>query len=260
MRRAVFLAPFVFAACSNSGTLDTSDTADTSDTGEDPGSEFAMRVDGATLAEDGDGFDLDEHATTSTSDPVGCGKVDGSGGIDNELSGLQGTMSTFGFDLDAAFADAIAGGDLVIDITVSGYHGSDDDVVLVDVTSNGEQVATNVQGSVADDVLTASLDLLPLSGEISGATFEVTARDVELSLPLSGAPASVSVSNGMLGGGLLWDESGDNDLRALVLANVPSSLAGIAESYAEGALDLQAAGTGDCDAISAALILDASPL
>ena len=213
-----------------------------------------------TLADEGDGFDLDDHATTSSSDPIGCGKVDGSGGADNVLSSLQESLSSFGVDLEAMFADGIASGDLVLDYAVSGYHGPDDAEVLLDVTSNGNLVATGVAGSVSGDVLSATIPEMPMTGA-SGTDFEITTRNVQIRLPMIGAPDAAEVSGGMLGGGLLWDEAGDHDLRSVVLANLPSFVSeDTAESMVqEDVLDLQPTGsTGDCDALSVALLVDAS--
>lgn len=65
----------------------------------------------------GEGFDLDEHTTTDRNDPVGCGKEDGPGGIDNQLGPLvEGIVQGAGLDQDpdALLLENIQNGSLLL--------------------------------------------------------------------------------------------------------------------------------------------------
>ncbi len=220
---------------------------------------FSMRVTRAALAGEGEGFDLDGFDTRSSSDTVGCGKVDAEGGVDTALLGQRSALESFGFDLDASLRAAIRDGDLIIDLDVDGYQvGGASHTVSLDVSANGATVAVGVSAEVVGDVLFTTIDALPLNGEMDGVAFQVTVRDVHLELPISGVPESPRVSGGLLAGGLPWDEAGDDDLRGLVLPLVPTAMQAFAESLVKGALDLQPDGSGPCDAISATLSVDAS--
>lgn len=52
------------------------------------GMEMVFVADTLAIGEPTEGFDLDDHTTSDRDDPVGCGKVDGPGGVDNQLSPL----------------------------------------------------------------------------------------------------------------------------------------------------------------------------
>jgi len=64
------------------------------------GDEKVFVFDTLAIGEQSDGFDLDEHQTTSADDPTGCGKVDGPEGVDNQLGPLVDAIVE-GADLDA---------------------------------------------------------------------------------------------------------------------------------------------------------------
>jgi len=264
----VSLSLLAFLAACNSGGIGIDDAGDTGTDGPVTtcdGHPFTLQVTAAHLASDSDGFDIDAHDTTSTSDPIGCGQVDASGGIDNALAALAPSVASFGFDLDTALSDAVANGDVMLDFTISGYDGGpDDDCVLIDVAANDQTVTTSVQASISGNLLTASMPEIPLSGQVNAGggpqQVDITLRNVTLELPLSGAPDNATVAGGMLGAGIPWDEEGDNDLRGLVLASLPSYVpASVADNLIGQKLDLQPTGSqGSCDALSSALVLDAS--
>jgi hypothetical protein len=231
------------------------------------GNAFTLRIDGLSVAASSTGFDLDGHDTQDTNDPVGCGKLDATGGVDNALAGLEATLTSYGFGIGGPLADAVSQGDVVIDITVAGYDGGEtDDCVLVDITVNQEVVATSIESAVTGGVLDLQVPELPLQGEIDMGygpmPVDITARAVKLALPLAGSP--VSVTNGLMGAGLPWDEpANDADLRSLVEASVDPTWFPLVEGIMVQQLDLQPVGadaSASCDAISAALVVDATSL
>ncbi|MBW1881248.1 MAG: hypothetical protein JRI25_07955 [Deltaproteobacteria bacterium] len=261
-RLFLFVALGAVVACSGGGDTDDGVGEATCD-----GNAFTLRINGMSVATPTSGFDLDDHDTQSTDDSVGCGKVDGAGGVDNALSSLESSLSSFGLGIGGPLGDAVTAGDLVIDITVAGYDGGEtDDCVLLDLDVNDEVVVTSVESSVTGGVLDVELTELPLQGEIDMGygpmDVDITARAVVLSLPLAGSP--VSVTNGLMGAGLPWDEPGnDKDMRSLVEANVGATMFPLVEGIMVDRLDLQppgAASSADCDAISSALTVNATSL
>jgi hypothetical protein len=231
------------------------------------GNPFTLRIDGVRIASPDEGFDLDRHETLDSSDPIGCGKADGIGGVDNMLAQLEPTLNDLGVAIGPALVEAVRNGQVRIDITVAGLDDIvDDDCVLVDVAANGEVVTTGEEGSVVGGVLSISMYELPLSGTIDPGTgpiyADITARAVELELPLAGDP--ITVHSGMLGAGLPWDEvNNEADIRAIVQANIEPSYFPLVEAIIMGMLDLQpssGADTASCDALSAALVVDARTL
>ncbi len=101
----------------DSGTGTGTDTG--TDSGTDTGpcdgpDEWVM--DDAAIGDETVGFDLDDHETVDRSDPVGCGKVDGEGGIDNQLGPLLEAMAGIlgDFDANTIIAEAIADGSMLL--------------------------------------------------------------------------------------------------------------------------------------------------
>jgi len=81
------------------------------------GEEHVYVADTLAIGETNEGFDLDEHTTTDTNDPVGCGKIDGPAGIDNQLGPLvDGIVQGAGLDQnpDELLQESIDGGSLLL--------------------------------------------------------------------------------------------------------------------------------------------------
>lgn len=250
----------------NAGTIGNGQSGDTGPVSTCDGNPFTVEVDSVALAATTDGYDLDSHDTTSTSDPIGCGQVDAAGGIDNALANLAPTVSSFGFDINTMLGNAIQSGSVVIDITISGYDGgSDDSCVLVQATKNGSPLGDSVQGAIVSGDLQASLPTLELTGQVTAGgspqNVDIHMRDVTLDFPISGEPDNPVVTNGLIGAGIPWDEGTSTDMRSLVLASLPSYVPpSVADGLISGKLDLQPNGqqSGSCDAMSAALVVGAS--
>lgn len=250
-------------ACTSNGQIDgDGDGEATCD-----GNPFTLHIDDLAVAASSSGFDLDAHDTQATTDPVGCGKVDATGGVDNALSTLESTLASYDMGIGGPLADAVAAGDLVIDLTVAGYDGGEtDECVLVDIAVNEESVATSLETQVTGGVLTLEIAELPLEGEVDMGNgplpVDITARSVVFELPLAGEP--VSVTNGLMGMGMPWDEpANEADLRSLVQASIVPTFFPLVEGIMLNQLDLQppgAATSADCDAISAALTVGATSL
>jgi len=252
----------------DTSNLDGDDTGDgvgdTEDQTTCDGNPFTLRIDDVRMATQDEGFDLDGHETLSASDPIGCGKADGIGGVDNMLARLDPALNGLGVAIGPALVDAVRSGQVRIDITVAGLDDIvDDDCVRVDVTANGELVASGEEASVVGGVLSLRMEELPLNGTIDPGTgpiyADITARAVALELPLAGDP--VAVEGGLLGAGLPWDEvNNEADIRAIVEANVIPSYFPLVEGIVLNMLDLQPPSGGEaagCDALSAALVVDA---
>lgn len=99
------------------GDIDGDADGDADNDNPDDGAEAVFVADTLAIGETNQGFDLDDHTTTDRDDPVGCGKVDGPGGIDNQLSPLvQGIVEGAGLDQDpnALLLEQIQSGSLLL--------------------------------------------------------------------------------------------------------------------------------------------------
>lgn len=231
-------------------------------TGTCDGNPVTFRVDGLALGASSLGFDLDGHETVSTNDPIGCGHVDASGGVDNGLIGLANSMSMFNINMNDNIAAAIESGNLVLEMTMAGYDGgAEDGCILIDLAANGETVATSIEGEVVGGAVVATLSELPITTELSGGvTLELTLRNVQVEFPLEAENAGIR--DGLLGGGVPYDDpNSTDDLKTAIEAYVPSNFLSLAQGLIEDSLDLQPSGaaeTSDCDALSATLLIQAS--
>jgi hypothetical protein len=205
------------------------------------------------------GFDLDDHNTMDSDDPIGCGLVDDAGGIDNMLAGLLGlvTLVDSSLDVNALIAEAITAGDISITAVLTGYDGVGDDQALISLLINGEAVeglqgicmAVNAAGDLVGYLPTLPLALPP---------FEIDAENsVELTLDLSDVrikitnPSGNNPASAVIGGGVLWNDGEGNGLEAIVLELVESlapTFVDVVSELASGFLDL--GDPGDCDTIS----------
>lgn len=121
---------------SDPGTDTASETGSESDTVSDTASDCdgpaewvwdSMVVGDATT-----GFDLDDHETLDADDPIGCGKIDGAGGVDNQMGPLLEDLAALVEDYDAneALATAIADGTMLVLVrTIEPVALPDDDLV-----------------------------------------------------------------------------------------------------------------------------------
>jgi hypothetical protein len=259
-RWTTMVALLALAGCAGEGNNGDSDAP----SGTCDGNPITFRVHTIDVAASTQGFDLDDHNTTVSSDEIGCGIVDGPDGIDNELFGLQNTISSY-FDLAGSIDESIESGAMVVEFTVRGYDGDDDDCVLVDVTANGDSVAAGVEAEVVGGVLETEIEAFPLKGDFDvggGQTvaLDITLRDVQATFPIGGDP--LVIDQGILGGAIPWDDpTTEADLKTMILDSVGSTFFGIVEGLVLGMLDIQppdAPETSNCDALSAALRVSAS--
>lgn len=200
------------------------------------------------------GFDVDGFDTRSLNDPVGCGILDGEGGIDNRLENLLSIGTTFGFDLGSLLLGTSF--DLLIEIR--GYEGVDGDWVRADILSGGEIIAENAPGRVDGGVVEIHFDELPLpASPASLGTFALPLRFVRVSFDID-EPAATEA---LLGGAIVWDDGTEEDLESLVQSLIErfagtSFPVAVVETIIVGNLDIALEGPGTaCDAISLASFL-----
>jgi len=74
-------------------------------------------VDDLAIGDEDTGYDLDDHETTDRTDPIGCGKPDGAGGVDNQLGPLLEAIADLiddAFDADTLLDEAIADASILL--------------------------------------------------------------------------------------------------------------------------------------------------
>ncbi|MBI2897053.1 MAG: hypothetical protein HYY06_26080 [Deltaproteobacteria bacterium] len=99
------------------GDSDGDADGDADDDPPDDGAEHVFVTNTLAIGDITDGFDLDEHVTTERTDPIGCGKADGPGGIDNQLGPLVDAIvqgANLDVEPDQMIADNIADGSLLL--------------------------------------------------------------------------------------------------------------------------------------------------
>jgi hypothetical protein len=143
------------------GDTDVDTDADT-DTGSDTGTGTGSETDTGTLegppdtdfvmdsvlyGDDDDGFDLDGHDTESADDVVGCGHIDGPGGIDNQLGPVMQDIDLLtGENSEGLLGDAIEDGILLMLFRLAGLDDRvNDDAVDVHVFNavDADEIASN---------------------------------------------------------------------------------------------------------------------
>lgn len=202
------------------------------------------------------GFDLDGFDTRSVNDPIGCGLLDGEGGVDNRLQNLNEIASTFGFDL----ASLLLGTEFDLSIEIRGYEGLPEDWVRADIYSGEGLVVENAPGLAVDGIVEIHFEelMLPVSPAFGGP-IALPLRLVRLRFDLD-EPSSTEA---LLGGAIVWDDGTDEDLESLVqlfidlLGDSSSFPVGVIRTLITSNLDIALGGLGaPCDAISLASILE----
>lgn len=178
---------------------------------DDPGpGVMRYRVEGLDLGTDANtGFDLDGFDTRSFNDPVGCGILDGTDGVDNRLQSLVSLAGTFGFDLGSI----LFGIDLGLTIEIRGYEGLEEDWIRADILAGSDLVAEDAPGLVRDGVAEIHFEELRLPvvpGIGGGIVLPLALVRVRFDLE---APDSAQA---LLGGALVWDDGTESDLQSLV--------------------------------------------
>jgi hypothetical protein len=223
---------------------------------DDPGPGVMLfRVDSLDLGTDADtGFDLDGFDTRSLSDPVGCGIIDGEGGVDNRLQNLVSIGETFGFSIDSL----LLGDTIELFLEIRGYEGLDYDWVRADIISDGVIIAENAPGLVQDGIVEIWFDELGLPASPAiGGTFTLPLRLVRLRFDIDAPEATQA----LLGGAIVWDDGTDTDLQSLVQTFIDavgdSFPVGVVQTIIVSNLDIALGGPGTpCDAISLASFVD----
>jgi len=145
------------------------------------------------------GFDLDEHTTTDRDDPVGCGHVDGPGGVDNKLSPLvDGIVQGAGLEQDpnALLLESIQSGSLLLLSRLVDVDDGTNDPLVPLYFYIGEDAdadaANNLGGSGHFLVNPSSLDGAGLDdalirfdeGSLSGSMFDTPPSIFRITVPL----------------------------------------------------------------------------
>lgn len=175
--------------------------ADPSMAGEEAAIDYLVTT--VTIPEDNTvGFDLDDAWTRSPRDTVGCGKIDGVGGIDNQLVALLSALSELleGTDINTLIQEALADGTIEIVLEVSGYNGTgDDECVAINVIANGEQAnGAAIGGVVVGGTLSGSIPTLPLTIPFPGEEgadpipVEIDVTQTLVSVPLEGGTGTIA--------------------------------------------------------------------
>jgi hypothetical protein len=138
----------------------------------------AFVLDSLAIGDLGDGMDLDDHVTADRDDPIGCGKADGPGGVDNQLGTLlDGIVAGAGLDtdVDTLLADRIASGSLIHLLRIVGLDDAFQDPAVTTLAYRGEDAdadpANNLGGSGVFLVLSSSLTD-PLDVDTARARFD----------------------------------------------------------------------------------------
>jgi hypothetical protein len=159
------------------------------------------------------GYDLDGFDTRSVNDPVGCGILDGEGGVDNRLQALVAIASTIApqYDIQAL----LFGNDFELFLDVRGHE--DGEWVRVDVRTESELLAEDAPGLIGDDgVLEIYVEGLALPVSTFAGKFTLPLRLVRLRFQLE----SAEPEQGLLGGAMVWDDGSENDLESIIQALV----------------------------------------
>lgn len=212
------------------------------------------------------GFDLDDHHTNESDDPIGCGIADEIAdcryGVDNKLPSILRILRTASSSfnrLQDIIDEALDEGSIDLRVALRGYDGVGDDEALLTLYLNGE-IAEGIEdhcvGVNPDGSIAARLDRLP----IQIPPIPVSGQDVSMRLDLSNIkllitpPSEEGVAAALLGGAALWDDGEGGGLRttaeALVERLLPSILPTL-PSIMTGLLDMGE--PGDCNAISVGL-------
>jgi hypothetical protein len=204
------------------------------------------------------GFDLDDHYTTDSEDPIGCGHSDLEGGVDNMLAGFLGLLTLFDADLDmnALVAEAIADGTISITVILTGYGGLGDDQALISLNINGVAVE-GLQGicmavNSAGD-LVGYLPTLPLA--LPEISIDPELDPIALSLDLSNVRIRISNPSGNDPASAIIGGEMDGEVFALAFAEwlgpELSEIADVVSDLASSFLDL--GDPGACDMASVGL-------
>jgi hypothetical protein len=183
------------------GDADADSDADGDADNDDPtdGDEKVFVADVLAIGEPTEGFDLDDHTTEDNDDPVGCGKVDGPGGVDNQLSPLvDGIVQGAGLDANPneLLLESIQDGSLLLlarlvdvddgtsdpRVPLYFYLGDDADAdVTNNLTGDGEFLVSpsSLEGATLEDAVIRFDE-----GSLVGGLYDTPPSIFRLTVPL----------------------------------------------------------------------------
>jgi hypothetical protein len=213
------------------------------------------------------GFDLEGHDTTSSDDPVGCGQIDQSGGVDNALAQLLNLLADLAPEelaFNEKIAAAIAGGSISLAVEMKGYDGPNDEFVVLSLSSGGKPVAgaqglcvaSNRDGSVR--VGFPSLSLTIPDAYVDGMnTYPLTIAMTDVLLEI--ADPWATTASAVIGGHVLWNDGMGGGLYPDVHAIFDALVGGIDLNAIVGSI-LDLGPDGACDSFSLGMRATLSPV